>query len=90
MFEDVPLDTRHHTFKVKPKFPKEWRMTEERRQFIEETRQKALLADKAKAEQGVLVDGSARIQQFLEKPAFEPQLATQRVTSPASRPARML
>ncbi|KAI1081252.1 mitochondrial ribosomal subunit protein-domain-containing protein [Whalleya microplaca] len=56
-FEDVPLDTRHHVFKPKPKFPKEWRMTEERKKLIEETRQKALLLDQAKEEAGQLVNG---------------------------------
>ncbi|KAI0468104.1 mitochondrial ribosomal subunit protein-domain-containing protein [Xylaria cf. heliscus] len=68
MFEDVPLDTRHHTFKVKPKFPKEWRMTEERRQFLEDTRQKALLLDKAKEEDGTLVDGVEKINTFFNPP----------------------
>ncbi|RYP90703.1 hypothetical protein DL770_003168 [Monosporascus sp. CRB-9-2] len=87
MFEDIPLDTRHHTFKTKPKFPTEWRMTEERRRVIEEARQKSLLLDKAKEEQGALVDGPARIQQFLEQPAAfgEPQYATQQLRGPAAR-----
>ncbi|KAI1425043.1 mitochondrial ribosomal subunit protein-domain-containing protein [Xylaria sp. FL1777] len=68
MFEDVPLDTRHHTFKVKPKFPKEWRLTEERRKFLEDTRQKALLLDQKKEEEGTLVDGAERIQAFFNPP----------------------
>ncbi|RYP67160.1 hypothetical protein DL771_007388 [Monosporascus sp. 5C6A] len=70
-----------------PKFPTEWRMTEERRRFIEEARQKSQLLDKAKEEQDALVDGSARIQQFLEQPtAFgEPQYATQQLRGPAAR-----
>ncbi|KAJ8111579.1 hypothetical protein ONZ43_g5588 [Nemania bipapillata] len=54
MFEDIPLDTRHHTFKVKPKFPVEWRMTEERRKFLEDTRQQSLLLDQQKEEAGSL------------------------------------
>ncbi|KAI2630130.1 mitochondrial ribosomal subunit protein-domain-containing protein [Xylaria nigripes] len=57
MFEDVPLDTRHHTFKVKPKFPVEWRLTDERRESLADTRQKILLLDQAKEKQGTLVDG---------------------------------
>ncbi|KAI0009877.1 mitochondrial ribosomal subunit protein-domain-containing protein [Xylariaceae sp. FL0662B] len=69
MFEDVPLDTRHHTFKVKPKFPKEWRITEERRKFIEDTRQKSLLLDQSKEEAGQLIDGKEKINQFFNPPA---------------------
>ncbi|KAJ3563044.1 hypothetical protein NPX13_g8338 [Xylaria arbuscula] len=63
MFEDVPLDTRHHTFKTKPKFPKEWRLTDERRKFLEDTRQKTLLLDQKKEEEGTLVIGAEKIQQ---------------------------
>ncbi|KAI1454470.1 mitochondrial ribosomal subunit protein-domain-containing protein [Annulohypoxylon moriforme] len=69
MFEDIPLDTRHHTFKTKPKFPKEWRMSENRRKFLEDTRQKSLLLDQAKEEAGSLIDGKERIEQFfVEQP----------------------
>ncbi len=90
MFEDIPLDTRHHTFKVKPKFPKEWRMTDKRRKYLDEVRQQALLVDKAKEEQGALVDGPARIKQFLEKSALEPQYARQPLNRPFAQPARRL
>lgn len=37
-YEDVPLDTRHHKQKVKMQFPKEWRMTKERRKALEAER----------------------------------------------------
>ncbi|KAI1148218.1 mitochondrial ribosomal subunit protein-domain-containing protein [Nemania diffusa] len=67
-FEDVPLDTRHHTFKVKPRFPEAWRMTEERRLFLEDTRQKSLLLDQAKEEAGTLVNGEERIELFFNPP----------------------
>ncbi|KAJ8129491.1 hypothetical protein O1611_g4140 [Lasiodiplodia mahajangana] len=80
MFEDVPLDTRHHTFKVRPKFPKEWRMTEERRKFLEDTRQKALLLDQAKEETGTLVDGEEKVNLFFNPPAaMTPEMAHFRV-----------
>ncbi|KAI0521800.1 mitochondrial ribosomal subunit protein-domain-containing protein [Xylaria bambusicola] len=77
MFEDVPLDTRHHTFKVKPKFPKEWRLTEERRQFLEESRQQALLLDQKKEEEGTLVNGAERIEEVYNPPKTEkiPEMA---------------
>ncbi|KAI1113006.1 mitochondrial ribosomal subunit protein-domain-containing protein [Nemania sp. NC0429] len=87
MFEDVPLDTRHHTFKVKPKFPKEWRMTEERRQFLEDARQKALLLDQAKEEAGTLVDGTKKIEVFFSAPQPDrqiPVMATSRLSQALS------
>lgn len=68
MFEDIPLDTRHHTVKTKPKFPVEWRMTEERRKQLAELRQQAQLLDETKKAQGTLVDGMAKIQLALEPP----------------------
>ncbi|KAI1107061.1 mitochondrial ribosomal protein [Jackrogersella minutella] len=64
MFEDVPLDTRHHKIKVKPKFPKEWRINEERRKLLDDTRQKSLLLDQQKAEAGALINGKEKIEQF--------------------------
>lgn len=67
-FEDVPLDTRHHEFKVRPKFPKEWRLTPERKQQLEEMRKQALLQDEMKRREGALIDGATRIQQALAGP----------------------
>ncbi|KAK1762407.1 37S ribosomal protein S24, mitochondrial [Phialemonium atrogriseum] len=67
-FEDIPLDTRHHTFKTKPKFPKEWRLTPERRAELEALRQQSFLLDESKKNEGALVDGSQRIQHALAPP----------------------
>ncbi|KAH8902658.1 mitochondrial ribosomal protein [Coniochaeta sp. PMI_546] len=67
-FEDVPLDTRHHEFKVKPHFPKEWRLTPERKQQLEAMRKQALLTDELKKREGTLIDGATRIQQALAGP----------------------
>lgn len=92
MFEDIPLDTRHHTFKVKPKFPKEWRMTDKRRQFLEDTRQKALLLDQAKEKAGTLVDGEEKIHLFFSAPKSAqlnrkvPAMATTRLGQALSAP----
>ncbi|KAI1806733.1 mitochondrial ribosomal protein [Daldinia bambusicola] len=68
MFEDIPLDTRHHPIRIKPKFPKEWRITEERMKFLEDTRQKSLLLDQMKEETGALVDGKEKISRFFNGP----------------------
>ncbi|KAI0393354.1 mitochondrial ribosomal subunit protein-domain-containing protein [Xylariaceae sp. FL0594] len=62
MFEDIPLDTRHHISRVKAKFPKEWHLTEARLKEIEDARQKALLLDQTKEAEGLLVDGNEKIQ----------------------------
>ncbi|KAK8056404.1 hypothetical protein PG993_001631 [Apiospora rasikravindrae] len=70
MFEDIPLDTRHHQTKVRPKFPKEWRLTEERMQQLEDVRQKSLLLDQAKEQGGQLVDGNERVDRFFAEPAM--------------------
>ncbi|KAK8089205.1 hypothetical protein PG997_004166 [Apiospora hydei] len=70
MFEDIPLDTRHHQIKVRPKFPKEWRLTEERMQQLEDARQKSLLLDQAKEQDGQLVDGNERVDRFFAEPAM--------------------
>jgi small subunit ribosomal protein S35 len=56
---------RHHTFKVKPKFPKEWRLSEERVAELAKQRRQAALADKIKQEEGTLVDGVQTIQKAL-------------------------
>ncbi|KAI0206739.1 mitochondrial ribosomal subunit protein-domain-containing protein [Astrocystis sublimbata] len=87
MFEDVAIDTRHHTFKIKPKFPKEWRMTEERRQFLEDTRQKSLLLDQAKEDNGTLIDGTRRIDTFFNAPTPKAEPVSARL-SPPVRPLR--
>jgi small subunit ribosomal protein S35 len=62
-FEDVPLDTRHHTFKTKPKFPREWRITPERQAQLDAGRAEALKLDQARAEGGLLVDGGAFVRE---------------------------
>ncbi|KAK2056572.1 mitochondrial ribosomal protein [Colletotrichum caudatum] len=64
-FQDIPLDTRHHVFKNKPKFPKEWRMTEERRKELHAFRMRTLEIDAVKREDGLLVDGTRKIEQAL-------------------------
>lgn len=69
MFEDIPLDVRHHTFKTKPKFPKEWRLTEKRRAELEAIRKQSFLIDDAKTKEGTLVDGTQRIRHALAPPA---------------------
>ncbi len=65
MFEDIPLDTRHHQFKKTIKFPDSWRLTEARKKELEAQRRQALLLDDTKRTEGSLVDGVQTIQQAL-------------------------
>ncbi|KAG5920845.1 hypothetical protein E4U42_006056 [Claviceps africana] len=64
-FEDVPLDLRHHQARQKPRFPKEWRMTDQRRLELEEHRRLAAMEDMKRAEGGSLVDGAKAIEGYL-------------------------
>ncbi|KAL7793567.1 xylose isomerase [Trichoderma ceciliae] len=72
-FEDVPLDLRHHKFEPKPRFPKEWRLTDERRKELAEYRQREAIADVKRAEDGLLVDGQKLIDNFLMQRLAEEQ-----------------
>ncbi len=56
-FEDVPFDFRHHTPKKKVEFPKEWVLTKERKQYLEDKRQKTAYLEDQRAGNGQLVDG---------------------------------
>lgn len=74
----MPFDTRHHVFKVKPRFPKEWRINEQRQAALDQARQKTKLLEIQKVETGELVDGLAVIEQAyaaaLEVDKAEPEL----------------
>lgn len=72
-FEDVPLDTRHRKAEQKPKFPPGWRVTPARKQFLEKTWEKAMLADGKRAEAGTLVDGERKIEKFLLEKSIQQQ-----------------
>ncbi|OAA53386.1 37S ribosomal protein [Niveomyces insectorum RCEF 264] len=61
-FQDIPLDTRHHVFKHKPKFPREWRMTEERKKELQSIRARSFNVDQNMIAESSLIDGSQRIQ----------------------------
>lgn len=65
MFEDVPLDFRHHRFKKKNEFPEEWKITPERRMQLEEGRRAREQAEQERVDAGRLVDGRAIVKQAL-------------------------
>ncbi|KAI4175785.1 MAG: hypothetical protein LQ343_001398 [Gyalolechia ehrenbergii] len=66
MFEDVPLDFRHHKWKPKLEFPEKWKMTQQRKEQLETNWQQKALKDQEREEAGQLVDGPKVIEQMLE------------------------
>ncbi|KAL8862590.1 MAG: hypothetical protein Q9178_001088 [Gyalolechia marmorata] len=66
MFEDVPLDFRHHKSKPKIEFPEKWKLTEERRAQLEENQRQRELRETERETAGTLVDGTQVIEQVLE------------------------
>lgn len=73
MFEDVPLDFRHHKYKAKLEFPEEWKLTPERKEQLETERQQRLLAEQMRQEKGGIPDGVKAIQAFMkERPSPGP------------------
>ncbi|KAF7554190.1 hypothetical protein G7046_g6880 [Stylonectria norvegica] len=85
-FADVPLDVRHHTFSHKPRFPKNWRLTDERRLELAEIRQRAAVEDVRRAEAGLLVDGAKVIDDFLMNRELEDQQKQQKVAELVAAP----
>jgi len=67
-FEDVPLDTRHHHFKPKPRFPEEWLMTDKRRAKLEHYRREAAIEDQQREIAGQIIDGIKQIEDGLSRP----------------------
>ena len=60
-FADIPFDFRHHQFKKKLIFPDGWRMTPERREYLERSRQERQLIDQDRINQGKLINGAEEI-----------------------------
>ncbi|KAH9218876.1 mitochondrial ribosomal subunit protein-domain-containing protein [Leptodontidium sp. 2 PMI_412] len=72
-FEDIPLDTRHHHFKAKPQFPKEWALTEARKQELHQYRQAMISKDQQKEITGQLIDGIKQIEEELRQKISLPE-----------------
>lgn len=87
-FKDVPLDTRHHPFQPKARFPKEWLMTEERRKFLDENRDRLKLAEVKRMESGQIVDGAQAIEGYLVEKMKEEQEKAAKVAEQVGAPAK--
>ena len=66
MFEDVPLDFRHHKFKRKAEFPEAWKLTREKRARLEEDRKLRLEQDEKREVQGTLVEGVRVVEEAMK------------------------
>lgn len=65
MFEDVPIDTRHHKKKPWYQFPEKWLLTPERKKEIEENRRLRSEQEERREIEGTVVDGLGIIAQAL-------------------------
>lgn len=73
MFEDVPLDFRHHKYKPKLEFPDTWKLTSGRKQQLDMDREQRLLAEREREEKGQISDGVKAIETWLQSnPKDEP------------------
>lgn len=70
MFEDIPMDFRHHKWKPKLEFPEKWKMTEQRKEQLEANWRQRALKDQERKEAGQLVDGPQIIEKMLETVAL--------------------
>jgi small subunit ribosomal protein S35 len=66
MFEDVPLDFRHHKFKRRVEFPEEWKLNQERMALLEDGRQNREAVARKREEEGRIVIGSQIIEEAMQ------------------------
>ncbi|MCJ1273941.1 37S ribosomal protein S24, mitochondrial [Puttea exsequens] len=67
MFEDVPLDFRHHRFKKQHEFPEGWKLRPARREQLALEREQRILGEKRREKQGGLVNGEVIIEEARAK-----------------------
>lgn len=67
MFEDVPLDFRHHKFKSRPKFPEEWKLDQRRKEQLEVDREQRAITDKKREEEGKMIVGASIIEEAMKR-----------------------
>ena len=76
MFEDVPMDFRHHKFDPPLEFPKSWKMTPKKQKKLMVKRQQSALAEQGREGAGQIPDGQKIIENFLKAiPVIDPKLA---------------
>ena len=65
MFEDIPLDFRHHRRKTRLVFPKEWKLSEERRRQLFLDRRKREEVEMERVELGKMVEGKRVVEEAM-------------------------
>ncbi|KAF2137328.1 uncharacterized protein K452DRAFT_236099 [Aplosporella prunicola CBS 121167] len=70
-FADVPFDFRHHKPKIFHHFPKDWVMTPQRKQLLDQRREQRWQLEQKRVEEGTLVDGAEIVKEALSTPIFE-------------------
>ncbi len=66
MFEDVPLDFRHHRFRHKPEFPEGWKLDRRRREQLGVDRRQRVIAEAVREEEGRMVVGASIIEEAMK------------------------
>ncbi|KAK4694112.1 small subunit ribosomal protein S35, partial [Lecanoromycetidae sp. Uapishka_2] len=65
MFEDVPLDFRHHKFKRRPVFPEGWKLSQDRKKQLEGERERRALEEGKREEEGKVLVGANIIEEAM-------------------------
>ncbi|MCJ1371176.1 37S ribosomal protein S24, mitochondrial [Loxospora ochrophaea] len=65
--EDVPVDFRHHKWKVPPVFPDGWKLTEGRRERLTKEREKRAVEEGERRVKGEVVDGVRVIEEAVRR-----------------------
>ena len=65
MFEDVPLDFRHHRFKKRLEFPDDWKLTPARKMQLEQEWRRGIAQEEQKMIAGNIVDGGKILQEAM-------------------------
>lgn len=66
MFDDVPLDFRHHRFKKKHDFPEAWKLNARKLKQLEAKRTKVVEAERDRIVRGLQVDGAQIVQEAMK------------------------
>jgi small subunit ribosomal protein S35 len=70
MFQDVPLDFRHHKFRRKITFPETWKLTPEKKKELDMEREQKSLSERERELRGQVVDGGEAIENWLKTAAL--------------------
>lgn len=93
MFEDVPLDFRHHRYKERNEFPEAWKFTPARKKQLEQERAARLESEQSRVGEGKVVNGGEILRLAMEAMPRQDErvaMAQQQRGGRKSGPQRML